>query len=96
MIRYEGNERVTVNLSNGESLNLSEYDLSEFYLLAKEYFTIEEDQREILRPYNKKEKIISLFNEYKTNEKTKADVFREISTELNISFKAVEKAHYTK
>lgn len=96
MIRYEGNEQVTINLSSGEILELSEYDLSEFYLLAKTYFTIDEDQPEILRPYNKKETIISLFNQYKTKEKTKADVFREISTELNISFKAVEKAYYTK
>lgn len=96
MIRYEGNERVTVELSNGELLELSEYELSEFYLLAKEYFMIDEEQREILRPYNKKEKILSLFSSHKSKEKTKADVFREISQELNISYKAVEKAYYTK
>ena len=96
MIRYEGNEKITVELSTGELLTLSEYDLSEFYLLAKDYFTTDENQEEILRPYNKKEKIISLFNEYTTNEKSKADVFREISQELNISYKAVEKAYYRK
>ena len=48
------------------------------------------------RVYNKREKIIELFKSYYDDKKTKKEVFIQIADELNISFKAVEKAFYSK
>lgn len=48
------------------------------------------------RKYHKKILILELFNKYHDDKKTKKEVFIQIAKELNISFKAVEKAFYTK
>ncbi|AKF25822.1 hypothetical protein YH65_10820 [Sulfurovum lithotrophicum] len=48
------------------------------------------------RAYTPQTKILKLFKEYYSINKTKIEVFRQISKELNISVKAVEKAYYKK
>ncbi len=48
------------------------------------------------RGYNSNKKIKQLFKQYYNEARTKKEVFIQISKELNISFKAVEKAFYLK
>lgn len=101
MIRYDGNEQFSIYLSSGKVLELSENELAELYSISDRYFLSNQKefnskQLEIERPHNKKEKIIMLFNKYKSRQETKASIFRKIAKELNISYKAVEKAYYKK
>lgn len=101
MIEDKGDEQYLVHLSSGEILDLSEDELMEMYdLIGKFFFYTDEDveneQIEVPKGYNKREKIIELFNQYKSKNKTKSEVFRQISNELKITYKAVEKAYYKK
>lgn len=56
----------------------------------EEFFRLKPKQN-----YNKKDKIIMLYNEYYSNQKTKKEVFEKISKKLKITIKAVEKAYYS-
>lgn len=71
-----------------------EYDVSD--LFNDDDDDDDDDYYKKTRVYNKREKIIELFNSHYDNKKTKKEVFIQIAKELNITFKAVEKAFYTK
>lgn len=107
MIQYNGNDCLTIYLNNGNIIKLTRDELNEVVSYINEFEKEEMMRRgygklnlsrpiKPSRPYNKREKIIKLFNKYKTNDRTKKDVFKKISKELNISYKAVEKAYYKK
>lgn len=102
MISYNGNRQLQIYLSSGEILELSEDELIELHAMSELYFF---ENSELLeekytykekRPYNKNDSIQTLFKKYKSKDKTKSTVFRKIAKELNISYKAVEKAYYAK
>lgn len=101
MIKYDGDGQISIYLSSGKVLELSEDELRELNIMTGSYFLPNEEelncrQLAIERPRNKRAKIIMLFNKYKSKHETKASIFRKISKELNISYKAAEKAYYTK
>lgn len=101
MIRYDGNGQLSMYLSSGKVLELSEDEVRELSIMISSYSLsnraeLSYKQLAITRPHNKREKIIMLFNKYKSKQETKASIFREIAKELNISYKAVEKAYYAK
>lgn len=66
------------------------------YLLEKIQEEFFNDEEEYLRPYNPKAKIMEMFNDLYDETRTKKEVFEEIAEELGITFKAVEKAYYSK
>lgn len=118
MIQHNGGGSITIYLSDGNTLTLSEIELREIIHYSKDFYDNFDEKFDDLfcdciekydevdkasengetkeRPYHKQEMIIDLFNKYKSKDKTKAQVFREISKELNITYKAVEKAYYKK
>lgn len=88
----------SIDLSSDKKIELTKNEFIELYYQVEKFFELK-DKPNPFRPsrqYNKREKIISLYEKYKTHNKTKADVFREISKELKITYKAVEKAFYQK
>lgn len=83
MIKYNGDEQLSIYLSSGKVLELSDDELRELSIMTGSYFLSNEEelnykQLAIDRPHNKREKIIMLFNKYKSKYKTKASIFRQI------------------
>jgi len=64
------------------------------YKIAKRTSNLKKINRKKQRGYNPNSKIKQLFKKYYDDTKTKKEVFTQISKELKISFKAVEKAFY--
>ena len=98
---YLGNEKHLIFIGHKE-IELSEEEISEIFMYAIENniqrdeadeYEVEQHEEEI-RPYNKNETIKNLFEKYYTKQQTKKEVLKKIAAELNISFKAAEKAFY--
>ena len=86
---------------DGREIELSKYDIEKIFMEYNEYNSHDYEQKNLLkifepRKYNKKSYIKSLFKKYYDENKTKKEVFTKISLELKISYKAVEKAYYSK
>lgn len=101
---YQGIDIYKFYLGNQE-VELSEYDICQIFLEYNEYNLHRSKQSNIFelhkpsrdkRKYNKKAKIKSLFLKYYDETKTKKEALTRISLELKLSFKAVEKAYYSK
>lgn len=106
MIQYEGNGQISILLSSGNTLYMSEDEIYEIHELATSYYdlcsdsnennTHEKTEKKRKRPYNTRKMKLALYEKYKTPLKTDTEVFRQIASELNISYKAVEKTFYKK
>jgi len=104
MIQYEGNGQISILLSNGNTIHMTEDEIFEIYELASHYYNLCSDAdenntpekigKQSKRPYNSHKMKRALYDKYKTPLKTDAEVFRQIASELDISYKAVEKTFY--
>lgn len=96
---YLGNGKHLISISNKE-VELSESEIIEIIEYAKSLKkNIDKQLYESLFPkqkYHKNKKIKKLFKKYYTASKTKKEVFQQIALELQITYKAVEKAYYIK
>ncbi|PHO12569.1 hypothetical protein CPG38_06895 [Malaciobacter marinus] len=94
---YLGNDEYKFYMDNREiTLNIQEMEL-----ISNEFKKIIHEQNSTTifnfkREYNKNKKIKMLFNSYYDETRTKKEVLEKISKELNLSYKAVEKAYYKK
>jgi len=94
---YLGNDEYKFYVDNREII----LNIQEMELIANEFKKIILEQNltttfNFKREYNKNKKIKMLFSRYYDETKTKKEVLKKISEELNISYKAVEKAYYKK
>ncbi|MCD6653446.1 MAG: hypothetical protein LT067_01590 [Sulfurovum sp.] len=103
MIQYEGNGQINIFLSSGNTLYMTEDEMLEIHELASDYYDdpyLEDDEENNIkankRPYNRKHRVMELYNSYKPASNSKAEAFRKIAEHLNITYKAVEKSFYKK
>jgi len=102
MIQYEGNGQISILLSSGNTLYMTEDEMFEIHELANDYYNLDSEYDEEnnikanKRPYNRKHRVMELYNFYKPSSNSKAEVFRKIAEHLNITYKAVEKSIYKK
>lgn len=110
MISLHRDGSLVITLLGGKHINLTKDELRELIITAHTQGYCQETIRKLsegarlsisgdhgnIRPYNNRDKILKLFNLYSSENSSKAEIFRKISKELNISYKAVEKAYYKK
>lgn len=99
-MEYKGADIYKIYLDDRE-IELSKYDIEKIFIEYNEYNANDNAQKNSLsifepRKYYKKSYIKSLFQKYYDENKTKKEIFTKISLELKISYKAVEKAYYSK
>lgn len=92
-MQYLGNERYEV-FTGTRFIELTDEEIINILFEISSITQYKDDYHQ--REYNKRSKILNLFKKYYDSTKTKKEVFIQIAKELNISFKAVEKAFYTK
>lgn len=102
-MEYQGADIYKFYLDDRE-IELSKYDIEKIVAEYNECNSHDYEEKNLLniikprkfRKYNKSSSIKSLFKKYYDETKTKKEVFTQISLELEISYKAVEKAYYSK
>lgn len=98
-MEYLGNDTYKFYLDDKDLiLTKNELDLiiHQFNNNSKLHQTKQEISLFSKRKNSKNKKIKDLFEKYYNSTKTKTEVFNTIANELNITFKAVEKAYYKK
>jgi len=92
------NKTHTILLENNKELELIESEMLTIcrYAVSNNIIRSKKTEKIYNRKYYKNEKIKKLFKKYYKKTKTKKETFEQISKELEISFKAVEKAYYKK
>lgn len=89
MIKYIGGNKFKLDCSND---TLTRKQLQELHKEIAEHLH-KKPEPEKKRRYIKQKKVIELFTKYYTGDTTKAEVYRQIAKELDMTFEAVKKAY---